>query len=71
MRKEFVCMNCGKNKSIRGNIPSWLRPALLILFANPTSDDVCNECADKFTMIGFVITIILMLFVLVLFFRYM
>jgi hypothetical protein len=55
--KNFICANCGKLKRYEGRIYVILIPVLIVFFAYPLSN-VCNECAEKFNVIGIILWMI-------------
>lgn len=52
---EFVCVNCQKRRIKRGEIFRILKPFLLIFFVLPLGGSVCDECAQLFDAIGFIL----------------
>lgn len=55
MEEEFKCNNCNKDKYIEGkiNLVSALMLALFLIY--PYGMKLCDECAYKYNVIGFVL----------------
>jgi uncharacterized protein (UPF0212 family) len=57
MEEEFKCGNCNKHKCITGKINLLSALMLALFMICPYGMKICDECASKFNVIGFILAI--------------
>ncbi len=58
------CANCGKTITREGHVYGVFRPAIVLLLGVP-GEDYCDDCASCLNLIGYLVTMGLVLFALV------